>query len=163
MVSDRERLEALHKSDRRNGKIYIMLLAGCIFAIIAVTVWVNWPGERVSVKGEPSLVGGSEIKQGGIVTWVRQEVCVPEGKTKVHRYAEQLNELDPRLQIEQDVPGFTITASEPVCFNPSYTPLTLPNYIGPGEWRIRVFTETDNNRGGTETRESFSPNFTVVP
>jgi hypothetical protein len=163
MVFDREGLDALHERDRKRGRIYIGLIAASITVVVATLIYTKWPHPNVTVVGNPYIVGTSLIEQGGTVVWKRQEVCVPEGVTHVYRYAEQLDEEDPRLQLAFDVPGFTITASEKVCFNPSVTPIILPNYIGPGKWQIRVETLTKSPTGSRKvTSTSYGPPFTVV-
>ena len=155
--------DKLRRQDRVIGRAAMLILVPTLLAVAVGAVLVAWPWPTVTVKGDPFIVGSAKVEQGGTITWQRQEACLPKGRTEVYRIAEPIDPADPRLLLEFDVGDFAITASEPVCFNPSVTPLTLPNTVAPGEWRIRIETVTDHPGPGDTRSVSYSPPFTVVP
>lgn len=152
----------MSRRDKIAARVWFPLLVGTLAVAVGLLIYALVPGPKVKVVGEPFIVGSAVIEVGGTVVWERQEVCVPPGLTEVFRYAEQLDEADPRLQVEFEIPGFDINASEEVCFNPSITPILIPNYIGPGEYRIKIVTKTSAFGNKTTSSESFGPSFTVV-
>lgn len=158
-----ERLEKLRARDKKQARFSYVVVFAAILAVVATSLYLFWPYPRVTVYGEPKIVGSSEIPNQGIVIWEREKVCIPEGVTEVRRYFEQVDEPNQNLQIRVQIPSFEITTEKAECLSPSITPLDIPSYISPGEWVVRIETRTFTPFGGSRDSLSFSPPFTVLP
>lgn len=155
----------MHRSD----KIAITVVAVVAVIILVVLAWAayvsfikEWP--HVTSAGEARIIGSDVVAPGGDLQWVRDEVCLPEGRTVVTKTLEPFQPWiyqGSQIINSPAIGSFTLDVTEPVCVSPSQTIVVIPSDVYPGKYRIRVDAATDNPSLWPSKSTAYSPWFNV--
>lgn len=140
-------------------------LIGLIVLFAAAIVLLVWPYDKASFKGEGQIVGPKVITPGSTIMIEWESFCAQGVDLYYERWADVYDEHDEggELIYSYGIPPFIAYHNVDVCSSPAVGPLTLPNYLPPGNYRIRFSVSYHPNFLREVTITTQTEEFTIIP
>jgi hypothetical protein len=153
--------------DRRERLGWRLMAA---IAVVSVTFGaaVAWsalaPDDSVRISTEEAvLTGPAVVGPGGAVSWERAWFCNDGVTTRTERTAVRSAD-EGQEQAGFELPAVSFHPDGASCVRPLKTNIILPNYLPPGEYRLRLVTSWDApGLKGERSFTTYSPKFTIAP
>jgi len=148
-------------SDRQRRVSVFWLGALVTVLILGVVLLGSWmyPWPRVTTTDDIRLLNSPSPN--GELSFVRGEVCIPQGSTTVERFIEGRPDKFGNVRSTQ-FDTLHIDQAVAVCNSPNITRIIIPEYTPVGqEFRIRLVSTTTNPTIWPRVNVSYSPWFTV--
>lgn len=142
----------------------ISILVGLIVMFGLVIVMLIWPYNLASFTGEGKIIGPKVITPGStiIIQWDR--FCANGVDLYYERWADVYDEdSDEDLLFSYGIPPFIAYHDVSGCTAPADGPLTLPNCLPPGKYRIRFTVSYHPNPIRTIYLTTQTELFTIIP
>lgn len=142
------------------------IIYGILIALIATftttTLLLVWPYDDASFKGEAKVMYNGRIEPGATITLQWQSFCVQGQDLYYERWAD-VYDGDSTPIYSYGIPPFIAYHAAAGCTSPADGPITLPNYLPPGTYRLRFLVSYKPNFLRTVTVTTQSEEFTVYP
>lgn len=148
--------------NRRARWWHLLILAVIAFAIAlvsTVTYWAvaDYDGVRVgAVRGVTP-----EVPVGGTVRWVTEDTCNSGYDVVLVRWADRYE--DGQVFVSYSLPTIVQHVDGSFCVDELPAVVVLPNYVKPGEYRLRTELVYQPNPLFTRSVEVVTEQFTVTP
>lgn len=169
MQSQEAEVVAMTPFRRRLAHLYLYALVGLTVIILGLVVAMVWPYNDVRFGSSTSRVLTPVVTQGGTLTVQNPSYCNDDKDITIQRWAEVLNnENTPVAAFELFDVQFFNEGNGLVCFEPSVSSITLPNYVigangEPGRFRLHQVVSYFGNPVNEVEVEIWSEPFLVVP
>lgn len=146
------------------------ILYGVLLAIIglfaAIILLLVWPYNLVSFTGEAKVLGSHTVEPGSTLMLEWSSFCVDSEDLYYERWADVYSdesEDTDELLFSYAIPTFIAYHDTNTCQAPAVGPITLPNYLPPGLYRIRFSVSYHPNLLRTITVSTQTEQFRIVP
>lgn len=142
---------------------------GCVLTSLIVIfglviVMLVWPYNKAEFQGEGKIVGPKVITPGSTIVIQWDSFCADGVDLYYERWADVYDDDDGNeLLYSYGIPPFIAYHDVNVCSSPAQGPLTLPNYLPPGKYRIRFSVSYHPNILRTVTISTQTEIFTIIP
>lgn len=139
-------------------------LIGLIVLFAAVIVMLVWPYNKASFEGNGKIIGPKVITPGSTIMIQWESFCADGVDLYYERWADVYEQDDGGdLIYSYGIPPFIAYHDVQACASPAVGPLTLPNYLPPGTYRIRFAVSYHPNFLRTITISTQTEEFTIIP
>ena len=132
----------------RHGLLHLLATCGLIVTVAGLWYYLLKPWPGVESSDDWTLVNAPAsgvYEAGGLITWSKPRVCVPQGVTSV-QFLMRAEIPNGTLDSVAYTRIFTVDAE--YCREPNFTTIRLPDWLPAGEFHIvlRACTDTPNPR-----------------
>ena len=148
----------------RLGYRFVTVVAFLAVAVGGASAWAAFaPDDSVRISPAAAVMTGPDVvPQGGTVSWERAWFCNEGVPTRTERTALRSAD-DSRSEAGYELPAVTFHPDGASCMRPLPTRIILPNYLPPGEYRLRLVTSWDApGLKGVRSFTTYSPPFTIT-
>lgn len=140
-----------------------------VIAVLSVTfgaaaAWSSLaPDDSVRISAEEAvLTGPAVVPMGGTISWERAWFCNDGVPTHTERVAFRSADASKDLA-GYSLPAVSFYPEKATCVRPLPTRIVLPNYLPPGEYRLRLVTSWDApGLKGERSFTTWSPPFEIA-
>ena len=146
--------------------LYAMLVA--LIAVFSLMIfWLVWPYNDVYPTGSltGSIVGEPSIERAGDITVKFDGFCDNSRNVVVTRWADLYGVGDDSSEIvaAYSLPPIEFYVDQESCQSPVVSVITIPNYVPPGTYRLRIITTYRANPIRNIDMTTYTEPFTIVP
>lgn len=155
-----------HKIRHGLGCIIYGVLVALIATFTVMVVWLVWPYEDVYPTGSftGTIVGEPQVERAGDLTIRFDGFCNNSQGVIVTRWADLygVGEDSSEIVAAYNLPSIEFYVSEDQCASPLVSVVTIPNYVPPGTYRLRIITTYRANPIRNIDMTTYTEPFTIV-